>query len=32
LLHGSGRWRCRPGRRRRIAPSLIPGCPPCRSS
>ena len=32
LVHGSGRWRCRPGRRRRIVPSLIPGRPPCRSS
>src|SRR4028119_1068531 len=32
LLHGSGRWRCRLGRRRRIAPSLIPGSPPCRPS
>jgi transposase len=32
LLHGSGRWRCRSGRGRRIASSLIPGCPPCHSS
>ena len=32
LLHGSGRWRCRLGRRRRTAPSLILGYPPCRSS
>src|SRR3712207_4038085 len=31
LLHGSGRWRCRLGRRRRTAPSLMPGSPPCRS-
>src|SRR4051812_21474735 len=32
LLHGSAQWCPDPARRRRIAPSLIPGCPPCHSS